>query len=168
MQIEEWRDIAGFQGKYQVSNLGRVKSLGNDKKRKEKILLGSKNRKGYKMVCLYKNGKSKWFFIHRLVYEAFVGFITDGLQIDHVSNNKTDNRLQNLQLLTRSENNKKKFADNPMLRYVKATKIKCIETNQIFSSQSEASKKMNLRNQSINRVLKGKRKHTGGYSFEYV
>lgn len=169
MQIEEWKNIKGYQGKYQVSNLGRIKSLNYNRQKKQKILIECKNGKGYKIVSLSKNGKWKSFLIHRLVYGAFVGIIPDGYQIDHINNNKTDNRLQNLQLLTVSENNKKRFADNKNLQCGKPkTKIKCIETNQIFNSQSEASRILNLSCGNINGVLRGKRQKTKGYTFVYV
>lgn len=168
MQIEEWKNIKGYQGLYQVSNFGRVKSLNYNKTNKEKILIGGKVSRGYKRVLLSKNGKTKNFLIHRLVYTAFVGNVQDGFQIDHRDNNPENNRLDNLQLLTVSENIKKIYIDNPNLRYVNATKIKCIETNQIFSSQSEASRRLNLSCGNINSVLRGKRKKTKGYTFVYV
>lgn len=168
MQIEVWRDVKGYEGKYQVSNLGRVKSLNYHRENKEKIMIGNKVGRGYKRVLLSKNGKTKNFLIHRLVYTAFVGNVPDGFQIDHRDNNPENNRLDNLQLLTVSENIKKIYIDNPNLRYVNATKIKCIETNQIFSSQSEASRILNLSCGNINSVLKGRYKQTGGYSFEYI
>ena len=55
--MEEWRDIKGYEGKYQVSSLGRIKSLGNSKARKEKILNPGNNNKGYLYIILCKNSK---------------------------------------------------------------------------------------------------------------
>ena len=100
---EIWQDIEGYEG-YQVSNLGRVKSLGNNKTRKEKILKPATNKKGYQYVNLYKNGKAKTFKVHRLVYAAFNGEIPPGMEVNHINEVKTDNRLENLNLMTRKEN----------------------------------------------------------------
>lgn len=171
MLIEEWKDIKGYEGAYQVSNLGRVKSLNYNGTKKEKILIGSKVGRGYKIVSLSKNGKIKNFLIHRLVYKAFVGNIPQGLQVDHVSNNKTDNRLQNLQLLTPSENCKKKYIDNPNYKNsggLPKKKIICLNNNQIYESISQASRRLNLSCGNIHKALKGKIKKTGGYTFEYI
>ena len=100
---EIWDNIEGFEG-YQVSNLGRVKSLGNNKARKEKILKPFINKDCYHQVKLCKNGKAKTFMVHRLVYEAFCGEIPSGYEVNHINEDKTDNRLCNLNLMTRKDN----------------------------------------------------------------
>ena len=69
---EEWKDIKGYEGLYQVANLGRVKSLGNNKSKREKILKPGKCKDGYLIVRLYKNGKGKPFTVHRLVALHFI------------------------------------------------------------------------------------------------
>lgn len=169
MQLEVWKDIKDYQGVYQVSNLGRVKSLNYNRTNKEKILIGDKSKRGYKRFCLSKNGKNIRFLIHRLVYETFSGVIPQGYQIDHINNDPTDNRLQNLQLLTASENTKKMYKDNNYnVRCGRAKiKIKCLNNNVIYNSINEASRDLILDRRGISLVLKGKRKQTGGYSFEY-
>lgn len=105
---EIWKDILGFEGLYQVSNLGRVKSLERIDARghrvKEKILKPTINHKGYYKASLYKNSKVKKYSVHRLVYEAFNGQIPEGLQVNHINEIKTDNRLENLNLMTCKEN----------------------------------------------------------------
>lgn len=70
-KTEQWKDVVGYEGIYQVSDLGRVKSFGNNKTRKEKILK-SHNKKGYKYLGISKNGVTKPNSIHRLVLESFV------------------------------------------------------------------------------------------------
>ena len=102
---EEWKDILGFEGLYQVSNLGRVKSLKRPYGLKEKILKPQINR-GYYQVHLHKNSIEKNYYIHRLVFEAFNGPIPEGLQVNHINEVKTDNSLSNLNLMTRKENMK--------------------------------------------------------------
>lgn len=105
---EIWKDIKGFEGVYQASNLGRVKSLERidalGRKVEEKILKPGINQYGYYQVELYKNSIGKMYQVHRLVYEAFNGQIPEGLQVNHINEIKTDNRLENLNLMTPKEN----------------------------------------------------------------
>ena len=100
---EVWRDIPEYEGLYQVSNLGRVKSLKRPYGLKEKILKPRLNGRYYQ-VCLCKQSIQKKYYIHRLVYEAFNGQIPEGLQVNHINEVKTDNRLSNLNLMTAKEN----------------------------------------------------------------
>ena len=99
---EIFKDIPGYEGRYQVSNKGRVKSFGNDKHRKEKILKPIKTKLGYLIIGFYKNDKYRRFRIHRLVLSTFIG--KSSLDCNHKNGIKTDNRLENLEYCTRSEN----------------------------------------------------------------
>ena len=101
---EIWKDIKGYEGLYQISNLGRVKSLNYIHTGREKILKPSVDKQGYLNICLCKNGVKKWYLVHRLVYEAFVGDIPKGMQVNHINEIKTDNRAVNLNLMTPKEN----------------------------------------------------------------
>jgi len=109
MQKEIWKDIPEYEGYYQVSNLGRVKSLDRfiDKKNnrcffKGKILKININKNGYCFIVLYKNKKSKNLRIHQLVSMAFLNHKPCGMKlvVDHINDIKTDNRLENLQIVT--------------------------------------------------------------------
>jgi len=98
--MEEWKDIKGYEGLYQVSNLGRIKSLlfGRELIRKPCI-----DGWGYAMVGLYKKGvKMRMRKIHRIVMSEFVG--DSILDVNHKNGIKTDNRLENLEYCTQSEN----------------------------------------------------------------
>lgn len=94
--IEEYRIIKDYPD-YAVSNLGNVKSLGNDKARKEKMLSPRINKCGYLRVSLCKNGEAKTYLIHRLVAEAFIPNPLGLPQVNHINEIKTDNRAENLE-----------------------------------------------------------------------
>ena len=114
--MEEWRDVVGYEGKYQVSNEGRVKSLERTVEsvsHKKPCLrhiqgyvkqLQENSRTGYLEVGLNKDGNRKTLRVHRLVWEAFNGEITEGLEIDHINAIRTDNKLENLRLVTHKDN----------------------------------------------------------------
>ena len=105
-EVEIWKDIPGYEGLYQVSNLGRVKSL---KYNKERILKCGINTHGYNIVVLCDNGKPKTKNVHQLVAMSFLNHNPCGfkLVIDHKNDIKTDNRLENLQIVTSRFNNHK-------------------------------------------------------------
>ena len=104
---EVWCDIPNYEG-YQVSNLGRVKSLERfdalGHKRKEKLLKLWVTRNGYYQVCLYKNSIGKFYKVHRLVWIAFNGTIPEGYEINHLDERPVNNALSNLSLVTCKEN----------------------------------------------------------------
>lgn len=100
VMIEEWRDVPGYEGLYQISNLGIVRNrLGH-------VISPSKNkcRWKYLQVGLCKNGIRKYFRVHRLVWSAFNGSIPDKMEVNHVDQNPENNRLDNLNILTHAEN----------------------------------------------------------------
>ena len=116
-QQEEFRSVPGYEGLYEVSNFGNVKSLEREfliKGKypaivKEKILRQSLNGSGYYLVSLYKDGKRKPFMLHTLVAMTFLGHKPDGYKIvvDHIDNNKLNNNLTNLQLISQRDNSSK-------------------------------------------------------------
>lgn len=98
---ETFKAVPGYEGLYEVSNLGNVKGM-----KTGKILKPGKTIHGYLHVTLCKDGKTKCLSIHRLVWRAFNGEIPPGLEVNHINEEKTDNRLCNLNLMTHKENNK--------------------------------------------------------------
>ena len=112
--MENWKDIKGYEGYYQVSDFGNVRSLdryiSNGKStflKKGKDLKASLNNYGYKRVGLWKDNKSKHFCLHSLVAIAFLNHIPNGkndIVVDHINEIKTDNKLVNLRLIDNREN----------------------------------------------------------------
>lgn len=96
MKKEEWRDIKGYEGKYQISNLGRVRSI--------RIRAFTEKENGYRYVTLNKDGINRNFFIHRLVAEAFLGGIPTGYVVNHIDYDRANNCLDNLEIITQKEN----------------------------------------------------------------
>lgn len=117
---EIWKPIKGYEGWYEVSNLGNIQSIDRlryYKKTNEMKLFKGRIRKqssdeaGYLQVCLCKSGKQKTLKVHIMVWDAFSEIPRDGdnLQVDHIDNNKKNNRFDNLQLLTKRQNISKAF-----------------------------------------------------------
>lgn len=117
--MEEWRDIEGYEGLYQVSNEGRVKALdrfvdnywGTKQFVRERILKATNDKNGYLTVSLCKDGKEKKSKVHRLVAEAFIPNTENKPCIDHINTIKDDNRVDNIRWCTPKEN-----SNNPLTR----------------------------------------------------
>lgn len=101
---EIWKDIPEYEGLYQASNYGKIKSLGNGKTHKTERILKQSLRGNYLCVDLCKEGSAKIYSVHRLVWSTFNGKIPDGMQVNHINEVKTDNRLINLNLMSSKEN----------------------------------------------------------------
>lgn len=96
--MAEWRAIEDYPG-YRVSDEGQVFS-----EKTNKLMKIANHSDNYKLVCLTKNGKCKTFLVHRLIYEAFVGAIPKGYEVNYKDEDKSNNRLDNLELLTHRKN----------------------------------------------------------------
>ena len=159
---EEWRDVVGFEGFYQVSNLGRVKSLDrttcDGKQLKGRIIAPVGTR--YLSANLWMNGKSYNKMVHRIVGEAFVSNPDNLLEINHKDKNTTNNRADNLEWVTSSDNHNHGVSTRKSYSYRK--KVKCLETDEVFDSISAAGRSVNADATQIvesiqaNRCCKGK------------
>lgn len=139
-ETEEWKDIPGFEGLYQVSDLGRVKSLDrgveawNAKSKKNivyrykgKILTQTKDKDGYMMLALGKHHPNKK--VHRLVAEAFIPNPENKSEIDHIDGNPENNIVENLRWANRKENinnpiTKERMVQNALKQYKKRVRNK--------------------------------------------
>lgn len=175
MDAEEWRDVLGYEGVYQVSNLGRVKSLdtmiygGKSFYKKmgriRKPVLNPKN--GYLTVVLAKNGEHTTCYLHRLVARAFCSGYMPGMVVNHINEVKTDNRAYNLEWCTKSYNNL--YADKP-LRSAKPIYQTGIDGEVIakWASAREAAQKLGIEFKNISACCLGKRRNAGGYGWRFV
>lgn len=177
---EIWKDIKGYEGLYQVSNLGNVKSLNYNHKNIVKNLKPTLYFKRYKAVSLFNNKKKKVFLVHRLVALTFIPNYENKPFVNHIDGNKFNNKLENLEWVTNSENqkhahkiglnfspSKNKFgADNylskPVIKYnLKGEKIK------IFGGIREAERYTGIKRSCIINCCKGKQKTAGGFIWKY-
>lgn len=117
--MEIWKDISGFEGRYQVSNLGNIKSLYRVKERRgygkivipEKVLNPHVDKVGYKRLYLYGDGFKIRDMVHRFVAKAFLPNLENKPEVNHKNGIKTDNRVENLEWVTVSENRIHAFAN---------------------------------------------------------
>ena len=172
---EIWKDIKGYEGLYQVSNLGRIKSLKRYRKnnksgyvQEEKIIKTNKTKK-YEQVRLSKDGKAKTYTIHRIVAKAFLDKIAGKEYVNHKDGNKHNNSIDNLEWCTSSENQQHALATG--LRNKNAKSIKIVQKDlknrriKIWESLMEASRQTNISEGSISLCINKKELHIMCNSF---
>ena len=163
---EIWRDIKNYEGLYQVSNLGRVKSLNYRHTGREQILKPIKYNNDYLRINLWKNNKMKTHTIHRIVAQTFLDNPNNYPCINHIDENKTNNNITNLEWCTHEYNNN---YGTRIQRTVESNSIPiyCLETNKIYKSAKECAKELKLSRENIVNILKGRQKQAKGYTFRY-
>lgn len=172
METEIWKDIEGYEGLYQVSNLGRIKSMANNKTRKEKILKENKNNYGYHIVGLSKKNVRNFKLVHRLVAMAFIENVNNYKEINHIDENKDNNSADNLEWTTHSMNIKHgsgmKRAHTSVIRNGKPKRVLCVETGVEYPSTMSASKATGVVQSNISQCCNGIFKKAGGFHWKYA
>lgn len=166
MKVEYWRPVVGFEGLYEVSNYGNVRSLNYRGKKGVVNILSQRNHsKGYLTVCLRKNGKSFNRYVHRLAAEAFIPNPYGYKEIDHVDRNKTNNQVLNLRWVDRETNVSN--SEQPNKRAVCQYDL---EGNFIskYISIAEASLSTGVETGNIVSCCKGKYKQMNGFIWRYA
>ena len=164
---EIWKNIEGYEGLYQVSNLGRVKSL---RFGKERILKPGNNVQGYLHVILLKNGERKWCSIHRLVAQTFIPNPDNLSDINHKDEVKTNNSVQNLEWCsakyncnfgTRNQRISEKTS-KPVLQFTKDG-----ELIREWKSATDVQRNLGYDNSHISKCCNEKRKSANGFIWKY-
>lgn len=190
-ETEIWKDIPEYEGLYQVSNWGRVKSLNYKHSGKEGILKPDKKKNGYLYVNFLKNGEVKNFYIHKLVCLTFLENPLNLPQVNHKDENKENNFVDNLEWVSPKENinygtaNERRSKSHKGKKLLEETKRKLSEANKgkgvkpilqftlegIFirewDSVTTASKELNISKGNITLCCQGKRNKCSGYIWRY-
>ena len=162
---EIWRDIEGYEGLYQISNKGRVKSL---KWGKERILRPGIDTSGYYFVILYNDNVSKPFNLHRLVALAFIPNLYNKPEVNHKDENKLNNCVENLEWMTAKENSnygtRNERISRKILQYSKDG-----EFIKEWQSAVEVKRVLAINNSNIIQCCRGNPNHTtaGGFVWKY-
>lgn len=185
---EIWKDVEGYEGLYQVSNLGRIKSLprwiefsdGRVRFYQEKIKKDKKVSTGYRQVTLYRNCVNEYFYVHRLVAGAFIPNPNNLIDINHIDGNKTNNLVTNLEWCSRSENIKHAYDTGLRIAHTgdaiekKSKAVLQFKEDGTFvaeyPSETEAAKKNMCKQSTISYYCRGNNKHKKmymGYIWKY-
>lgn len=181
--IEVWKDIKGYEGLYQVSNYGRVKSLDHIVTQKAKgngtlsrlvrgrVLKTGRDKDGYCLIALSKNGKVRGFKVHRLVADAFIPLVQGKEIINHKDSNRRNNKVTNLEWCNTHENalhaykygSQKPFRAKKVLQYSKDGEL----VNE-WNSIKEAGRKTGICSVGISRVCNSKKGSAGGFIWRFT
>lgn len=162
---ELWKDIKGYEGKYQVSSFGRVKNALNY------IMSVIPDKDGYSQVSLRKpQGKACLKRLHRLVALAFIPNLQNKKYINHIDGNKENNHIENLEWCTNGENIHHAYKIGLRSNEKFWKPVICVTTGKRYSSITEASKDTNIEDWKISFICKGKEKFKSrkGLVFEYI
>lgn len=179
---EIWKDIIGYQGFYQVSNKGRIRSFKNTKQVK---IMKQKVSKGYFLIGLTKDKKQKTYSVHRIVATAFIPNINGKPEVNHINENKLDNSANNLEWVTSKENSNwgsrnqkiKEYMDDHPEKYINfcGTRKRIIQIDKTtgeyireFNSISEIVKEFGYHQGNISSCCLGKKKSASGFRWQYA
>ena len=166
--MEIWKDINGYEGYYQISSYGRVKNVDTNQ-----ILIGDTNNIGYRRVWLYMPVKKR-FFVHRLVALHFCAGYHEGLVVNHRDGNKLNNHVNNLEWVTRSENDLHAYRHNlrephpcQFKHRILAYDLQTGDLIKIYNNTDECSEDLNVARSNIYNCCNGKQYSCRGYILRY-
>ena len=170
--METWKQINGYEGLYDISNQGRVKSLNYKRTGMEKILKPRKVAGGYLQVTLCKDGEVKELLVHRLVAEAFIPNPNNLDTVNHKDEVKTNNVASNLEWMSMKDNlnygTRNKRAAEAKSKSVQMFDKSTGELLVTFPSTMEAERVTGIHQGNICRCCNGERKSSGGYAWRYL
>lgn len=169
---EIWKDIQGFEGFYQVSNLGRVRSLqrttSHGRGLQSRILKGDQRMEGHLQVVLYRDGRRKTRYIHHLVLEAFVGTRPAGTECCHNDGQPSNNRVSNLRWDTRSNNLLDAYKHHARQPGGGRPKRRVLRSDGVqFESIQQAARVTGCSHGHIVQNCQGLRPQAGGFTWQY-
>ena len=156
------KDIVGYENQYAITEDGKVWSY-----KTKKFLSPGKHRNGYLQVALWTNNKPKYYFIHRLVAEAFISNPNNLPQVNHKDEDKTNNNVWNLEWCDRRYNMNYGTMRERSSRKI-AKEIRCVETNMTYWSAKEAERQTGIWATHIREACKNPKKTAGGYHWEDI
>ena len=166
--MEEWKDVNGYEGYYQVSSFGHVKNV-----KTGKILVGDTNNVGYKRVWLYTPVKKR-FFIHRLVASHFCEGYQEGFVVNHKDGNKLNNSFENLEWVTHSENDLHAYklnlrSPNPcqFKHKIVVYDLNTGTTIKVYENVEDCCKDLNVARANVYNCCNGKQHSCRGYGLRY-
>jgi hypothetical protein len=176
--MEVWKDVIGYEGLYQASSFGKIKSLSKLKTIKNKyriisyttkeIILKAGSCQGYERVVLIKDGLRSTKKVHRIIASAFLGDEPNKC-VNHIDFNRSNNNINNLEWLTSLENNRHSRINNrypklimsdnhkQILSKINSKKVVCTKTNKIYNSATEASLELGYKRSTLIHYLVGTR-----------
>jgi hypothetical protein len=166
---EQWKYINEYDGLYMISNYGNVYSI--PRKNTKGGLVRKDYHFGYNRVTLCKDGKTKKFFVHRLVAQHFLPNPNNLPQVNHKDENKSNNRVDNLEWCTAKENcnygkRNEKILHKRCKQIVQISKL--LNKINFYNSAKDAEKQTGVQHQDIAKCCKGKRKTAGGFIWKYA
>lgn len=170
--MEQWKEIAGYEDLYEVSDKGMVKSLNYNHTGKERILKPYKNGNGYLQVILRKDGHRKQPLVHRLVADAFIPNPNNLETVNHKDEVKTNNAATNLEWMSQKDNinygTRNKRVGEALSKQVQMLDKQTGELLATFPSTHEAGRVTGINQSHISACCNGKRKSAGGYKWRYL
>lgn len=167
--IESWVAVVGYEGRYEVSSHGNVRSLNYKRSGLPRLLRAPVGNTGYPCVNLRDGNRSRTTPVHRLVARAFVAGYAPHLDVNHKDGDKCKNLPHNLEWVTRAQNlsHSRNVLGNQRDRPVVLTDLRT-GASSVFPTRSAACAELRLDGRSLRKVLKGELRKTRGYSANYL
>ena len=163
---EVWKPIPNYEGIYGVSNLGRIRSEGRidsiGRRKQERIMRTNTHKDGYLQIDLLKDGKRNNVLVHRLVMLAFIGECPKGYEVNHINEDKADNRIDNLEYVTHVVNVRHGTGRIRQAQSTKKPVVAILPNGEIehYESAKDAGRALGVDGSIISHAIKDERRKT--------